>query len=75
MKKDVKPFQQKLLRFHPSLKPLIKKELKKILNAKIIIQVKHSAWAANLVPINKKSGENCLCVDFHNLNKASGKYS
>jgi hypothetical protein len=43
------------------------------LDAKIIFQVRHSAWVANLVPIKKKSGEICLCVDFRNLNKASEK--
>jgi hypothetical protein len=48
-------------------------ELKKKLDAKIIFQVRHSAWIANLVPVRKKSGEICLCVDFRNLNRASEK--
>jgi hypothetical protein len=49
------------------------KELKKLLNAKTIFQVRHSAWVANLVPVRKNSGEICLCVDFRNLNRASEK--
>jgi hypothetical protein len=49
------------------------KELKNILDAKIIFQVRHSAWVANLVPMRKKSGEIHLCVDFRNLNRASEK--
>jgi hypothetical protein len=73
MKKDVKPFQQKLHRFHPSLEPLIQKELKKLLDAKIIFQVRHSTWVSNLVHVRKKTGEIHLCVDFWNLNKASEK--
>jgi hypothetical protein len=48
-------------------------ELKNLLDAKIIFQVRHSAWVANLVPGRKKSGKICLCVDFRNLNKASEK--
>jgi hypothetical protein len=32
-------------------------ELRKILDAKIIFQVRHSSWVANLVPVRKKSGE------------------
>jgi hypothetical protein len=50
----VKPFQQKLWKYHSSLEPLICQELKKLLDAKIIFQVRHSAWVANLVPIRKK---------------------
>jgi hypothetical protein len=48
-------------------------ELKKLLDAKIIFQVRHSTWVANLVPVRKKSGEIHLCVDFRNLNRASEK--
>jgi hypothetical protein len=48
-------------------------ELRKLLDAKIIFQVRHSAWVANLVPVRKKSGEIRLCVDFRNLNRASEK--
>jgi hypothetical protein len=66
-------FNKKLRKFHPSLEPLMQKELKKLLDAKIIFQVRHLAWVANLVPVKKKSGEIHLCVDFRNLNKASEK--
>jgi hypothetical protein len=73
LKHEVKPFQQKLWKYHPSLEPLMCQELKKLLDAKIIFQVRHSAWVANLVPVRKKSREICLCVDFRNLNRASKK--
>jgi hypothetical protein len=53
LRPEVKPFQQKLRKFHPSLEPLMQKELKTLLDAKIIFQVRHSAWVANLVPIKK----------------------
>jgi hypothetical protein len=48
-------------------------ELKKMIDAKIIFRVRHSAWVANLVPVRKKSGEILLCVDFRNLNRALEK--
>jgi hypothetical protein len=54
LRPEVKPFQQKLRKFHPSLEPLMQKELKKLLDEKIIFQVRHSAWVANLVPCQEK---------------------
>jgi hypothetical protein len=73
LKLGVKPFQQKLQKYHPSLEPLMCQELKKLLAATIIFQVRHSAWVENLVPTKKKSGEIHLCVNFRNLNRASEK--
>lgn len=73
IKEGVKPFQQKLKKVHPTLEPLIQKELKKLLNAQIIFKVHHSTWVSNMVPIRKKSREIKLCVDFWNLNQASEK--
>jgi hypothetical protein len=73
LKPELKPFQQKLWKYHLSLEPLMCHELKKLLDAKIIFQVRHSAWVENLVPVRKKYGEIRLCVDFRNLNGASEK--
>jgi hypothetical protein len=39
IKEGVKPFQQKLRKIHPTLEPLIQKELKKMLDAWIIFKV------------------------------------
>ena len=61
---NVKPFRQKLRRINPALFPIIKKEVKKLLDAKIIVPLKYSSWIANLVLIRKKNGEIRLCVDF-----------
>ena len=68
-----KPFQQKLRKMHPSLKPLVKKELNKLLAAKIIFPVQHTTWVANLVPVRKKWGDIRICIDFRNLNRATLK--
>ena len=58
---------------HPSLELLVKKELNKLLVAKIIFPVRHTTWVANLVPVRKKSGDIRICIDFRNLNRASLK--
>ena len=53
--------------------PIIEKEVKKLLDAKIIVPLRYSSWVANLVPVRKKNGEIRLCVDFRNLNRSSLK--
>jgi len=73
MKPKNQPFQQKMRKMHPKLEPTVKKELNKLLNAKIIFPVRHTQWVSNIVPIWKKSGEIRLCVNFHNLNRDSNK--
>jgi hypothetical protein len=64
MKPQTQPFQQRLRKMHPKLKLTVKKELNKLLNAKIIFPVRHTQWVSNLVPVRKKSGEIRLCVNF-----------
>ena len=49
MKPQSKPFQHKLRKMHPTLEPLVKKELNKLLTARIIFPVCHTQWVANLV--------------------------
>jgi hypothetical protein len=58
---------------HSTLEPLVQKELKKLLDAKIIFPIHHSTWVDNIVHGRKKSGEIKICVDFRNLNRASEK--
>ena len=52
---------------------MIQREVKKLLNANIIIPLRYSEWVVNLVPVRKKNGEIRLCVDFKNLNRSSLK--
>ena len=73
LKPNVKPFRQKLRRINPTLFPIIEKEVKKLLDAKIIVPLRYSSWVANLVPVKEKNGEIRLCVDFQNLNRSSLK--
>jgi len=55
------------------LLPLIKKEVKRMFDSKIIVSLRFSKWVANLVHVRKNNGEIRLCVDFRNLNKVSLK--
>ena len=70
LKPNVKPFRQKLRRINPALFPIIEKEVKKLLDAKIIVPLRYSSWAANLVLVRKKNGEIRFCVDFRSLNRS-----
>jgi hypothetical protein len=73
LKEETKPFRQKLRQINPILLPIMEKEVKMILDAKIIIPLRYSEWVANLVSVRKKNGEIRFCVDFRNLNKISKK--
>ena len=70
---EIKPYQQKLTKFHQDLEPLMKQDLNKVLNPEIIFPVRHTKWVANLVSAHKKNGDIRLCVDFRNLNRAFKK--
>jgi ribonuclease HI len=73
LKEEAKPFRQKLRQINPMLLPIMEREVKKLLDAQIIVPLRYSEWVANLVPVRKKSGEIRLCVDFINLNRSSRK--
>ena len=51
----------------------MEREIKKLLDARIIIPLKYSEWIVNIVLVRKKNGEIRLCVEFRNLNKCSRK--
>lgn len=73
LKPNNKHFNQKMRHLNPILLPIIEKEIKNILNAKIIVPLRFSDWVANLVSVRKENEEIRLCVDFINLNSYSLK--
>jgi ribonuclease HI len=73
LKEEAKPFRKKLRQINLMLLPVMEKEVKKLLDAQIIVPLRYSEWVANLVPVRKKSGEIRLCVNFRNLNRSSRK--
>jgi hypothetical protein len=55
------------------LLPIMETEVKKLMDAQIIVPLRYSEWVAILVPVRKKNGEIRLCVNFKNLNRTSKK--
>ena len=51
----------------------VKAEVQRLLDAKVIIEVKYSEWLANVVLVPKKNGKMRMCIDFTDLNKACKK--
>jgi hypothetical protein len=56
LKEEAKSFRQKLRQINPMLLPIMEKEVKKLLDAQIIIPLRYSEWVAKLVPVRKKNG-------------------
>jgi hypothetical protein len=73
LKEETRPFRQKLRQTNPMLLPIMEREVKRLLDAQIIIPLRYSEWMDNLVHVRKKNGEIILCVYFRNLNKSSKK--
>ena len=69
IKSNTNPFKQKLCHVNPIFLPIIEKEIKKLMDEKIIVPLRFS----NLVWVRNKSGEIRLCVDFRNRNICSFK--
>jgi hypothetical protein len=46
------------------------KQLKEMVAAGILREVKYHSWIANPVMVRKKNGSWRMCVDYKNLNKA-----
>jgi hypothetical protein len=73
LKQGVKPFRKKIRQINPILLPMIEREVKKLLDAKIIVPLRYSKGVANLDSMRKKNDEIRLCMDFRNLNRPSLK--
>jgi hypothetical protein len=73
LKGEDNPFRKKLRQINPMLLPVMEREVKKLLDAQIIVPLRYSEWVANLVLVRKKTREIRLCVDFRNLNRSSKK--
>jgi hypothetical protein len=60
--------------FHPDLLPRIKDEIQSVLEDNFIRSCRYAEWVSNIVLMEKKdSGKLRVCIDFHNLNRATFK--
>lgn len=73
LKDDCNQVRQPQRRMNPSLKEVVKEQLRKILNANFIYPIFDSQWVSSLVIIPKKNDRWMVCVDYKELNKASQK--
>ncbi|KAM1923979.1 hypothetical protein ACFX15_021817 [Malus domestica] len=73
IKPGCKPFHQPPRRFSTEVQLGIKNELIQLLKAGFIQTTRYVKWLANIVPVLKKSGALCICIDFQNLNLATPK--
>jgi hypothetical protein len=58
---------------HPHKAAVIKLKVEKLLKASFVYLVALIDWVSNLVPIDKKQGTICVCVDYRDINKACPK--
>ena len=65
----IKQVWQKLCKMHLKVALLVKVELEKMLEAKVIHPIDYSEWISNMVPITKPSSDIKIYTDFKDLNK------
>jgi hypothetical protein len=70
---DAKPVWQRLHPVHPRKADAIKLEVEKLLKAGFIYLVALIDWVSILIPIDKKQGIICVCVDYRDINKSCPK--
>ena len=69
----VKPVKKKPQKMHPKVSLLVKVELEKMLDVKIIHPIDYLDWIFNMVPVTKPYHDIKICIDFRSLNKAYPK--
>ena len=67
------PIKQKVCRMHPEMSEKIKAEVMKKFKEGFLVVTSYHQWVANVVPVPKKDGKVCMCVDCSDLNRASPK--
>ncbi|XP_052728231.1 uncharacterized protein LOC108329042 isoform X1 [Vigna angularis] len=71
--KESRPVAQKKRRLGEEKRSAV--EVKKLLEADFIREIKYTTWLANVVMVKKMSGQWRMCTDFTDLNKACPKDS
>ena len=71
IKEDCPPVKQKVCRMRPDLSEKIKAEVMKQFNAGFLAVTSYPQWVRNRVPVPKKYGKVCMCIDYRDLNRES----
>ena len=64
----LKPVHQRLCLVHPRKATTIKSEVENLLKASFIYPIPLIEWASNIVPVDKKNGTICVCVNYRDIN-------
>jgi len=59
--------------FKRNITQTIEAEVQKLIECGFVWEEQHSDWVGNIVPIPKKNGKICVCIDFRDLNIACPK--
>ncbi|XP_027166642.1 uncharacterized protein LOC113766677 [Coffea eugenioides] len=70
---SIRPVKQKKRNFAPERNEVVKEEVGKLLEAKIVKEIYYPTWLANPVLVKKEDRAWRMCVDFTDLNKACPK--
>ncbi|XP_027158086.1 uncharacterized protein LOC113759712 [Coffea eugenioides] len=70
---NARPVKQKKRNFAPERNEVVKEEVGKLLEAKIVKEIYYPTWLANPVLVKKEDRAWRMCVDFTDLNKACPK--
>jgi hypothetical protein len=68
-----RPMKQKLRKMSDDKAEGARNEVKRLLSAGVIREVKYPEWLANTVMVKKTNGKWRMCIDFTDLNKACPK--
>eukprot|EP00833_Pecoramyces_ruminatium_P003578 jgi/Orpsp1_1/1177610/evm.model.c7180000062132.1 len=69
---NCKPLKQRSYRLSKAKADILKQELSKLINKKLIVP-SHSTWSSPIILVPKKNGKWRLCVDYRKLNELTIK--
>ena len=72
LKENSAPVKQRTYRLSKAKADILKEELTKLINKKLIVP-SHSAWSSPVILIPKKNGKWRLCIDYRRLNEMTIK--
>jgi hypothetical protein len=73
IKSCFRAFKQRPRSFRPNLLHRIKDKIHRLLEGNFIRTYRYTEWVSNIVSMEKESGKLRVCIDFHNLNRATPK--
>jgi hypothetical protein len=76
IKSSFRPYKQPAQRFNLIIHDRVKGEVGWLLDAGFILPCRYAEWVSNIVTMKKKNTDKIqVCINFHNLNKATPKTS